>query len=303
MSTQQKILIGIVFTLLTCLPLGAVALNDLGHDLGAVSPDERTAMEQRARALQGREIETGADLYSRYCSNCHGNRGEGVAPVAPALKRKDLFDGRRANDVRWTGSIESFLKNAIAAGRPIQSRPDLYSAKMPTWGDEFGGPLRADHIDALVAFLLNWRAQAPEVNAWAIVPAPARTPAAVTTPGSQPAGLAKVCQGLAAPYSGKKAPYKFDDKTILAQGKQIYDDKCAACHGAAGKGDGPAAALLNPKPANLADRNFMQTLPVDCQFFAISEGVKGTGMPPWKALGDDALWKVLIYTRSWSGVQ
>ncbi|MEW5721126.1 MAG: c-type cytochrome, partial [Chloroflexota bacterium] len=108
--------------------------------------------------------------------------------------------------------------------------------------------------------------------------------------------------GLAAPYAGKKPPYKMDDKTILAQGKQIYDDRCAACHGAAGKGDGPAAAALNPKPANLADKNFMQTLPVDCQFFVIAEGVRSTGMAPWKALGDDALWKVLIYTRSWSGV-
>jgi mono/diheme cytochrome c family protein len=46
----------------------------------------------------------------------------------------------------------------------------------------------------------------------------------------------------------------------------------------------------------------MQTVPVDCQFFVISEGAKGTQMPPFKALGDDALWKVLVYTRSWSGV-
>jgi mono/diheme cytochrome c family protein len=302
MSTQQKILVGLMFTLLTCIPFAAVAVNDLGRDLGAVPQDERTALEQRALALQGRAIETGADRYTRFCANCHGKRGEGVASVAPALNRKDLLDGRRAKDVRWTGSVESFVKNAIAAGRAVQSRPDLYSARMPAWGSEFGGPLRADHIDTLIAFQMNWRDQAPEVNAWTLVPAPARTPGAATTPGAQQAGLARVCQGLGAPYAGKKSPYRSDDKTILAQGKQIYDDKCAACHGAAGKGDGPAAAALNPKPVNLTDKNFMQTLPIDCQFFVIAEGVRGTGMPPWKALGDDALWKVLIYTRSWSGV-
>ena len=33
------------------------------------------------------------------------------------------------------------------------------------------------------------------------------------------------------------------------------------------------------------------------------QGVAGTGMPPWKALGDDAIWKVLIYERSFSRVQ
>lgn len=33
-------------------------------------------------------------------------------------------------------------------------------------------------------------------------------------------------------------------------GKAVYDGKggCAACHGASGKGDGAAAAAMNPKP-------------------------------------------------------
>jgi mono/diheme cytochrome c family protein len=34
-------------------------------------------------------------------------------------------------------------------------------------------------------------------------------------------------------------------------GRAIYDDNCAACHGLSGMGDGPSAASLNPKPANL----------------------------------------------------
>jgi len=29
-------------------------------------------------------------------------------------------------------------------------------------------------------------------------------------------------------------------------GKSVYDDKCASCHGASGKGDGPAAAAFTP---------------------------------------------------------
>ncbi|MCI0476732.1 MAG: cytochrome c, partial [Anaerolineales bacterium] len=161
MSTQQKLLIAIILALLTCVPLGAIALNDLGRVFGVVSPDERTVMEQRALAYQGRAIETGAELYARECVKCHGARGEGVAQVAPALNRKDLFDGRRAQDVRWTSGVESFLKNTIAAGRPIQSRPDLYSARMPTASQEFGGALSASQIDALVAFVSNWRSQAP----------------------------------------------------------------------------------------------------------------------------------------------
>jgi mono/diheme cytochrome c family protein len=307
MSTPLKILTGLIFTLLTCIPLAMVAVNDLGHDLGTTPPDQPTGMEQRAMALNGRQIEVGADLFGQYCWPCHGKKGEGIPGVAPAIDRKDLFDGRRAKQIGWAGSTQAFIKNTIAAGRPVQSRPDLYSAKMPTWGQEFGGPMRPDQVDALVAFVMNWQDQAPEVDAWP--PAEVGTPRPTPTPGPSPTpqpGVVNanpVCQNIPAQYAGKKAPYQFNDRAVLAQGKQIYDNQCAACHGPSGKGDGPAATALNPKPANLGDKNFMQGLPVDCHFYVVNEGVKGTGMPPWKALGEDNIWKVLIYERSFSGVQ
>lgn len=37
---------------------------------------------------------------------------------------------------------------------------------------------------------------------------------------------------------------------LLAHGKKIFSEQCAICHGAEGRGDGPAAAALNPKPRN-----------------------------------------------------
>jgi mono/diheme cytochrome c family protein len=36
-----------------------------------------------------------------------------------------------------------------------------------------------------------------------------------------------------------------------ASGKQMFKDYCAACHGATGKGDGPAAELLKTAPPDL----------------------------------------------------
>jgi len=307
MSTQLKILVGLIFTLLTCIPLAVIGMNDLGHDFGAVPKDQSTVMEQRAAALQGRQIEVGADLFGQYCYSCHGKRGEGLPGVAPAINRKDLFDGRREKQIGWSGSVEGFLKNTIAAGRPVQSRPDLYSAKMPTWSQEYGGPMRPDQVDSLVTFVTNWQDQSPEVDAWppfvSGTPQPTATPGPSPTPRPTVAGLIPICQNVPAQYVGKKAPYKFDDKAVLAAGKAIYDEKCAACHGPSGKGDGPAASALNPKPANLADKTFLNGMPVDCHFYVINEGVKNTGMPPWKSLGDDQLWKVLIYERSFTGAQ
>lgn len=304
MSTQLKILVGLIFTMLTCIPLAVIAVNDAGHDIGVVPKTENTAMEQRAAALAGREVEVGADLYGNYCSPCHGKQGEGVFSIAPPINRKDLLDGRREIAVGWSGSVTSFIKNTIAAGRPVQTRPDLYTAHMPTWSNEYGGPMRPDQIDALVSYVMNWRDKAPELDAFPPpgTPRPTSTPGPTPTPVPTKQGLIAQCQNVPAPYAGKKSPYAANDQAALAAGKQVYNDKCAACHGATGQGNGPVAGSLNPKPANFLDRAFMQGMPVDCHFFRISEGVQGTGMPPWKALGEDAIWKLLIYERSFLGI-
>jgi len=38
-----------------------------------------------------------------------------------------------------------------------------------------------------------------------------------------------------------------------AAGKAVFVNNCMVCHGADGRGDGPASAGLNPKPANFHD--------------------------------------------------
>ncbi len=299
MSTRFQILVGLLFTLLTGVPLATIAVNDFG----IVPSSEPMGLERRAAARRGREIEMGAETFARWCAGCHGVLGEGIPQVAPALARGDLLDGRRARAIGWTAGTDALIRHTIVAGRPIPSRPDLYAARMPAWGSEFGGALGAEQVNALVAFILNWRVAAPEVNAFPPLPptvAATRVPALPPTPTPRVQVL-PVCQMIPAPYAGAKAPFPSDDKAVLASGKQIYEARCAACHGNTGKGDGPAAAALNPKPANLTDKAFMRMLPVDCHLYVIAEGVKGTGMPPWKSLGNDALWKVLIYTRAFSG--
>ncbi len=50
------------------------------------------------------------------------------------------------------------------------------------------------------------------------------------------------------------------EKGDAINGKALYEKNCAACHGTTGKGDGPAAASMKPKPRNIRDREYMQNL-------------------------------------------
>lgn len=71
-------------------------------------------------------------------------------------------------------------------------------------------------------------------------------------------------------------------------GKQIYHLRCATCHGEKGKGDGPAAAALEPKPRDFTSGHFKygKTLPAIER--TIHKGVPDTAMTPFEGILTDA---------------
>ena len=80
-----------------------------------------------------------------------------------------------------------------------------------------------------------------------------------------------------------------------AYGKKLADVNCVSCHGPGGKGDGPAAAALTPKPADWTSQK-VQTEPEGSLFWKISNG-RGP-MPPWKHLPDKDRWDLVAYVKS-----
>lgn len=42
--------------------------------------------------------------------------------------------------------------------------------------------------------------------------------------------------------------------------REIFNSRCSACHGTDGKGDGPGAAALNPKPRNYTDKTWQSSV-------------------------------------------
>jgi len=86
-------------------------------------------------------------------------------------------------------------------------------------------------------------------------------------------------------------------------GKISYSKQCVGCHGMTGKGDGPAAAALNPKPKDHTDGKIMNSVS-DKDLFAIIKGggasVKKSPIMPaaGKALTDQDISNVVAYIRS-----
>ena len=94
-------------------------------------------------------------------------------------------------------------------------------------------------------------------------------------------------------------PFPPTDDSI-ARGRAVYERDCLLCHGARGRGDGPLAVSLNPRPADF--RVHMLAGHTDAQLFDwITNGVENSGMPPFAAgLSPDERWDVINYIRTFA---
>jgi mono/diheme cytochrome c family protein len=66
----------------------------------------------------------------------------------------------------------------------------------------------------------------------------------------------------------------------VAAGKILFTSACVQCHGPEGKGDGPAAVSLDPKPRNLTDSARMGTVSDRFKYELISRGGIAVGKSP-----------------------
>jgi mono/diheme cytochrome c family protein len=64
------------------------------------------------------------------------------------------------------------------------------------------------------------------------------------------------------------------------QAERMFATVCAVCHGMEGKGDGPGAANLNPKPRNYTDPKWQASVTDDDLKKTILLGGQGVGKSP-----------------------
>ena len=84
----------------------------------------------------------------------------------------------------------------------------------------------------------------------------------------------------------------------IVRGAAVYDENCALCHGAMGHGDGPAAARLPIRPADLTAPHLFAHSPGDL-FWWVSHGRDDGVMPGFAGvLSANQRWDVINFIRA-----
>jgi mono/diheme cytochrome c family protein len=99
---------------------------------------------------------------------------------------------------------------------------------------------------------------------------------------------------LAAPGTGAQSARSDTGSSTLqsaSPGKRVYDAHCVECHGRDGRGDGPAASTLVPRPRDFTSGRYKirstetGSLPTDEDLArTIRRGMAGSSMPDWDGI-------------------
>lgn len=101
-----------------------------------------------------------------------------------------------------------------------------------------------------------------------------------------------LADGLLASYPIGAVPATPPDP---ARAAPLYAAQCAACHGATGRGDGPAAAGMEPPPIAFTDATRAAQRSPFALYAAISQGIQGTAMPAFSSLSETDRWALSFY--------
>jgi mono/diheme cytochrome c family protein len=235
----------LAFALLAAAPSLAAAPPDLGSDA------DRAA---------------GKTLYEKYCSQCHGEGGDGNGVAAGHLNPRPRNFAAGKYKIRTTpnGTLPTTadLVHIIKAGMPYTS--------MPPWPD-----FTDDQLKSLAYYVKSFSADFanPEFNA-----------ARLELP---------------------KAP-KYTKESAEAGRKVYEETGCIKCHGDLGRGDGPSARTLVDdlgfplRPADFTQRWTFRGGPTREDIFrTMTTGLNGTPMPAFgDALTPEQRWAITDYMYS-----
>lgn len=98
---------------------------------------------------------------------------------------------------------------------------------------------------------------------------------------------------------GPDASLDFPTEPVdLAEGRAIYEKRCASCHGDTGRGDGIKAAGITPPPTAFANHELMADVTPAIMYRVVSVGIRGTSMVGAADLSPAQRWAVVTYVTT-----
>ena len=213
--------------------------------------------------------ESGKNLYLKYCSQCHGDKGDGEGYATPHLmpRPRDFTTGKFKVRTTPNGALPTHqdLVNIIRRGMPYTS--------MPAW------PTLSDQDVSNLAYFI--KTFSPDFSNPENVPQPVPLPS---------------------------APNATTESIALGK-KLYEESGCVKCHGTLGRGDGPSASTLKDdlghpiRAADLAQNwTFRGGSSREDIFRTMSTGLNGTPMPSFlEALKPEERWAITDFILSLSG--
>ena len=188
----------------------------------------------------------GRNVFSKNCSVCHGEKGDGKSRAQNSL-----------NPPPRDFTLPS-AKSELTQQRMITS---VTFGRADTAMAGFKSQLSAEDISAVVAYIRS----------------------GFMGLDSAPASKAASAVAISKPKMvNMSAPMPKGLKGDAVKGGTFYMVNCATCHGTIGDGRGPRAYFINPKPRNFLHSASRQEFNRVKLFEMISDGTRGSEMPAWK---------------------
>ncbi len=194
---------------------------------------------------------------------------------------------------------------ALAAQEhPARRVANIVSVAVEEYGkavDRTGRLVSAQEYQEASDFLVDARRAADRLSGASALPARALLDsiAAAVSARRAPASLDSLQRRFAA-VLGNEAKLELPRRPLdLAEGKAIFAQSCASCHGVAGLGDGPAGAAMRPRPPAIGTAAQMGGVTPALMFRITSIGIAGTPMAGFAgALTAEQRWNVVAYVNA-----
>ena len=240
-----------------------------------LNPEEIAAVVDYVRntfmpASTASDNSRGRIVFSKNCSVCHGEKGDGRSRAQGSLNpppRDFTAPGAKAEltQARMITSVTFGRADTAMAGFKTQLSQEDISAVVAYIRSSIMGAASTEGISGIRHG--RHQAAADGSNAPAT---PAGAPIRGTTPPSKPLTV------------NMSAPMPRGLKGDATKGGVFYMGNCATCHGSGGDGRGPRAYFINPKPRNFLHPASRQEFNRVKLFEMISDGERGSEMPAWK---------------------